>query len=51
MRRTGYDAESQTYQFQDADGVSYEGPPGARFGELLPGKKLKKDALIVVMSC
>ena len=30
MRRTGYDADTQTYTFRDARGAYYEGPAGVR---------------------
>lgn len=34
MQRIGYDADTQTYTFRDADGSTWEGPPGARYGSL-----------------
>jgi len=34
MRRVGYDGDTQTYTYQDADGSYWEGPSGARYGEL-----------------
>lgn len=34
MRRVGYDADTQTYTYRDADGSLWEGPPGARYGKL-----------------
>jgi hypothetical protein len=35
MRRIGYDADSQTYTFEDtADGSIWESLPGNRYGEL-----------------
>jgi LysM repeat protein len=34
MSRTGYDADTQRYQYQDADGSSWQGPPGSRYGRL-----------------
>ena len=37
MRRVGYDADTQRYTFQDSDGSYWEGPAGARYGELRPG--------------
>ncbi|KAF2674081.1 hypothetical protein BT63DRAFT_473858 [Microthyrium microscopicum] len=36
MRRVGYDADTQTYTFQDEEGNFYEGAPGARYGTLYP---------------
>ncbi|KAH8120034.1 LysM-domain-containing protein [Phellopilus nigrolimitatus] len=34
MKRVGYDADTQKYSFRDQDGVYWEGPEGAEFGEL-----------------
>ncbi len=34
MTRVGYDADTQVYTFQDEDGSLWEGPPGARYGQL-----------------
>ncbi|MCJ1404064.1 hypothetical protein MMC11_007289 [Xylographa trunciseda] len=34
MQRVGYDADSQTYTYQDSDGSYWEGAPGARYGGL-----------------
>jgi hypothetical protein len=34
FERIGYDADTQTYTFRDADGNTYESEPGNRFGEL-----------------
>lgn len=34
MSRVGYDAESQTYTYRDADGSYWEGAPGAEYGHL-----------------
>lgn len=34
MRRVGYDADTQTYTYRDADGSLWEGAPGARYGKL-----------------
>jgi hypothetical protein len=34
MTRVGYDADTQTYTYQDADGSYWEGPEGARYGNL-----------------
>ena len=34
MRRIGYDADTQTYTYRDADGSLWEGAPGARYGKL-----------------
>src|SRR5436190_18956487 len=34
MRRVGYDADTQTYTYQDTDGSVWEGAPGARYGKL-----------------
>jgi hypothetical protein len=37
MRRVGYDADTQTYTYQDEDGTYWEGPEGARYGTLRRG--------------
>ncbi|PMD37886.1 hypothetical protein L207DRAFT_635337 [Hyaloscypha variabilis F] len=34
MRRVGYDADTQTYTYQDHHGSSWEGAPGAKYGVL-----------------
>lgn len=34
MTRVGYDADTQVYTFQDADGSYWEGVPGAEYGRL-----------------
>ncbi|KAF1834795.1 hypothetical protein BDW02DRAFT_497582 [Decorospora gaudefroyi] len=34
FERTGYDADTQTYTFRDANGNLYESEPGNRYGEL-----------------
>ncbi|ROT36323.1 hypothetical protein SODALDRAFT_335423 [Sodiomyces alkalinus F11] len=34
MTRIGYDADTQTYSYRDADGSYWEGPPGAQYGRL-----------------
>ncbi|KAI3550736.1 LysM domain-containing protein [Colletotrichum abscissum] len=34
MRRVGYDADTQIYTYQDADGSYWEGAPGAQYGQL-----------------
>lgn len=34
MRRVGYDADTQRYQYRDEDGSFWEGPEGARYGML-----------------
>lgn len=34
IRRTGYDADTQTYTYTDRQGRLYEGVPGARYGTL-----------------
>jgi LysM repeat protein len=34
MTRVGYDADTQTYTYQDAEGNAWEGPEGARYGTL-----------------
>ncbi|KAG9239876.1 peptidoglycan-binding LysM [Calycina marina] len=34
MQRTGYDADTQTYTYRDAENNTYEGGPGSRYGEL-----------------
>ena len=36
MTRIGYDADTETYTFRDADGTRYEGTPGSRYGQLTP---------------
>jgi hypothetical protein len=36
MQRIGYDADTQTYTFRDADGALYESESGNRYGELWP---------------
>lgn len=37
MTRTGYDADTQRYQYQDTtDGSYWEGPPGSQYGILRP---------------
>lgn len=36
MQRIGYDADTQTYTFRDANGTIYESEPGNRYGELWP---------------
>lgn len=37
MTRTGYDADTQRYQYQDtSDGSYWEGPPGSQYGILRP---------------
>ncbi|KAJ3549459.1 hypothetical protein NM208_g490 [Fusarium decemcellulare] len=35
MRRTGYDSDSQTYFYSDADGKCWESAPGQRYGKLV----------------
>lgn len=37
MERVGYDADTQTYTYQDTDGSYWEGAPGARYGNLTRG--------------
>jgi len=37
MRRVGYDADTQTYTYQDEDGSYWEGAQGARYGTLRRG--------------
>lgn len=37
MRRVGYDADTQTYTYQDENGTYWEGPEGARYGTLRRG--------------
>lgn len=34
MRRVGYDADTQVYTFQDADGSYWESAPGCEYGQL-----------------
>jgi hypothetical protein len=34
MRRVGYDADTQVYTFQDADGSYWESAPGCQYGQL-----------------
>lgn len=34
MTRVGYDADTQVYTFQDADGSYWEGVPGSQYGRL-----------------
>ncbi|KAI0455418.1 hypothetical protein F5B21DRAFT_472236 [Xylaria acuta] len=34
MQRIGYDADTQVYTFQDADGALWESAPGNRYGQL-----------------
>lgn len=34
MTRVGYDADTQVYTFQDADGSYWEGAPGCEYGRL-----------------
>ena len=34
MKRIGYDADSQTYTYRDADGSLWEGSPGCQYGTL-----------------
>ncbi|KAK0649311.1 hypothetical protein B0T16DRAFT_129086 [Cercophora newfieldiana] len=34
MRRVAYDAATQTYTYEDADGAKWQGVPGARYGQL-----------------
>ncbi|KAI1099926.1 carbohydrate-binding module family 50 protein [Jackrogersella minutella] len=34
MQRIGYDADTQTYTFRDADGSIWESAPGNRYGQL-----------------
>jgi hypothetical protein len=36
MRRVGYDADTERYQYQDENGDFWEGPPGSRYGALRP---------------
>ncbi|KAF2865232.1 hypothetical protein BDV95DRAFT_587152 [Massariosphaeria phaeospora] len=36
MHRVGYDADTQTYTFQDAEGRFYESEEGNRYGKLWP---------------
>lgn len=37
MQRISYDADTQVYTYQDADGTLWEGAPGARYGVLKRG--------------
>jgi len=34
MRRVAYDADTQTYTYEDAEGEMWEGVPGAKYGRL-----------------
>ncbi|CCF39927.1 LysM domain-containing protein [Colletotrichum higginsianum] len=34
MQRVGYDADTQVYTYQDADGSYWEGAPGQKYGQL-----------------
>ncbi|KAF2972544.1 hypothetical protein GQX73_g949 [Xylaria multiplex] len=34
MQRIGYDADTQTYTFRDADGAMWESAPGNQYGQL-----------------
>ncbi|KAI0393937.1 carbohydrate-binding module family 50 protein [Xylariaceae sp. FL0594] len=34
MQRIGYDADTQTYTFRDADGSTWESAPGNKYGQL-----------------
>lgn len=34
MQRVGYDADTQVYTYQDADGSYWEGAPGQQYGQL-----------------
>ncbi|KAI0082124.1 hypothetical protein K474DRAFT_1586024 [Panus rudis PR-1116 ss-1] len=34
MKRVGYDADTQTYQYRSSDGTLWEGPEGAQYGQL-----------------
>ncbi|WYZ43825.1 hypothetical protein EsH8_VII_000261 [Colletotrichum jinshuiense] len=34
MQRVGYDADTQVYTYQDADGSYWEGAPGHQYGQL-----------------
>lgn len=34
MQRVGYDADTQVYTYQDADGSVWEGDEGNRYGQL-----------------
>ena len=34
MKRVGYDANTQTYTYEDARGSPWEGAPGAQYGRL-----------------
>jgi hypothetical protein len=34
MTRVGYDADTERYTFQDANGYLYESAPGNRYGNL-----------------
>ncbi|KAF5134762.1 hypothetical protein E5D57_005399 [Metarhizium anisopliae] len=45
MRRVGYDADTQVYTFQDADGSYWESAPGCQYGQLTRvGHGLPDDA-------
>ncbi|MCJ1356473.1 MAG: hypothetical protein MMC33_006468 [Icmadophila ericetorum] len=40
MTRAGYDADTQTYTYRDADGTVYEGEEGNRYGRVNKGRIL-----------
>jgi hypothetical protein len=44
MQRVGYDADTQTYSYRDADGSYWEGAEGARYG------KLRQDMFLCPLS-
>lgn len=35
MTRVGYDADTQTHTFRDADGSLWRGAPGCQYGRML----------------
>lgn len=37
MQRVGYDADTQTYTYEDANGCNWEGAAGDRYGTLRRG--------------
>ena len=42
MTRTGYDADTQTYTYRDANGFMYEGEEGNRYGKIKRGEYLMR---------
>ncbi|ORY06152.1 hypothetical protein BCR34DRAFT_571551 [Clohesyomyces aquaticus] len=44
MQRIGYDADTQTYTYQDAEGRIWEGDEGNRYGQLHPAGQRRPSA-------